>query len=218
MERWDVEVRLGVSCRRILVAGLCPADTTVGDLKWMLFEREGCQPETFFMSPQLGRLKDHRTLAHYADRLLPPAAAVGGDSPAAPRPSVQLLLRWRPTARLFSLPSDRTENNGVLCVCVAVVRVVLCACACGTVFCVSVSHIWAIAHRSEWAEPRGQKEWCKRYRCCLVPGRRRPTGRSPLPVCTCGRPTPPPWPTLSSSSKRPMRPAPIAVRVCHHAW
>ncbi len=119
MERWDVEVQF-VGRPRILVADLCPADTTVGDLKWMVFERKGFQPETFvLMSPQLGCLKDHRTLAHYADRLLPPAAAA---SPAAPRPSVQLLLRWRPTARLFSLPrlpSDRTRV-----VCVAVCRAV----------------------------------------------------------------------------------------------
>jgi hypothetical protein len=113
-----------------------------------VFERLGCPPQDFFLvpSPQqqavVGRLDDHRTLAHYADRLLQPAACA---SPAATagRPSVQLLLRWKSKPRLFSLPRlppDRMEKNGVCCgvsCCVSCVLCVSCVCRAGYRLCVS---------------------------------------------------------------------------------
>jgi hypothetical protein len=85
---WDVEVQRTNGHSSIRLDEVHPADTTVGDLKQMILEREGFQPDTFQLwpgrprrqpereeqqqpdSPKARRLDDLCTLDHYASLLL----------------------------------------------------------------------------------------------------------------------------------------------------
>jgi hypothetical protein len=144
---WEVEVQLITGHSRIRLDDVHPADTTVGELKRMIFDRQGFQPNTFQLwpgrrqaqweeqqqpdAPKARRLDDLCTLDHYASLLLLDEKKDADDAANSPssscgRPTACVLLQWLPWCDYFRLPPysddrDSTSNPPwaqVLCACV----------------------------------------------------------------------------------------------------